>query len=318
VRNVANWTLEDLEALIGQEESQTLEFKASAAVMGKRWKPELAKDVSAMANAVGGVIVIGLAEDKTNPSFAGRIDDGLSQDQMSGDQLHQALNSGILPHLTGVVVRAIEIREGAFAYAIEVPGDGPHAPYQVQEQFRYFQRQGREAKPLLDFQIRDIMGRRTKPSLEVRFSFGATGEPALWLMQAHLWNTSDEPALYYAYDMFYDRKIRGLPAGEGPTFAFVDVRGREYVCNRQFAQCAVPAEQPCYRERPVKLLTEIVGLDDGQMHALGFYVACPGYRRSDVGYVRRRGDQVTVTMGDGTLKLPDFMGGVTIKGNQVS
>jgi hypothetical protein len=317
VRNVAEWTIKDLEALIGEEESQRLEFKRSAKLLGGKWKSELAKSVSAMANAVGGVLVIGLAEDENNRSVAGAIDEGLRLDQVSPDQLGQALNAGILPHLTGLVVRPIDIGKGTFAYAIEVPGDGPHAPYQVQEQHRYFQRQGREAKPLLDFQIRDIMARRTKPALEVRFSFGETHDPALWLVQAHLWNTSDEPALYYAYDLFHDVGIKGLSAAEGPTFVFVDRQGKEYVCSRRYAQCAVPAEPPCYRERPVKLLEAMVRLEDGELYALGYYVACPGCRKTGVGYVRRRGNVAKATMGDGTLRIPAFEDGVTIQGDRV-
>jgi len=318
VRNVAGWTLRDLEALIGEEESQSLEFKRSAKLTSGKWKSELAKCVSAMANAVGGVLVIGLAEDENNRSVAGAIDEGLRTDQINADQLHQALNGGILPHLAGIVIRPIELGQGTFAYAIEVPGDGPHAPYQAQEQHRYFQRQGREAKPLLDFQIRDIMARRTKASLELRFSFGETHEPAVWLMRAHLWNTSDEPALYYAYDMFHDIRIKGLSQGEGPTFVFVDQRGKEYVCNRQYAQCAVPAEPPCYRERPVLLLNALVRLEEGELYALGYYVACPGCRKTGVGYVRRRGNSATATMGDGTLRIPAFEDGVIIQGGQVS
>jgi hypothetical protein len=317
MRNVSDWTIEDLEGLIGLEEDQRLEFKRSAKLLGGKWKSELAKSVSAMANAVGGILVIGLAEDESNRSVAGSIDEGLTLDQVSPDQLGQALNAGILPHLAGLVIRPIDLGQGRFAYAIEVPSDGPHAPYQVQEQHRYFQRQGREAKPLLDFQIRDIMARRTKPSLEVRFSFSQMGDPALWLVQAHLWNTSDEPALYYAYDLFYDVGIRGLSAGDGPTFVFVDRRGKEYVCDRQYAQCAVPADPPCYRERPVKLLEELVRLEEGQMYAVGYHVACPGCRASGVGYVRKQGDSAKVVMNDGTLRIPAFADGVTIKDGRI-
>ena len=179
MRNVAEWTIKDLEALVGQEEDQRLEFKRSAKLLGGKWKSELAKSVSAMANAVGGILVIGLAEEEANRSVAGLIDEGLAVDQVSPDQLGQTLNAGILPHLGGLIIRQIDLGQDRFAYAIKVPGDGPHAPYQVQQEHRYFQRQGREAKPLLDFQIRDIMARRTKPSLEVRFSFGEAGSGAV-------------------------------------------------------------------------------------------------------------------------------------------
>ena len=55
---VADWLEGDVQALIGSEETSNLEFKASAALENTpKNKAELAKDVSAMANAAGGVIV---------------------------------------------------------------------------------------------------------------------------------------------------------------------------------------------------------------------------------------------------------------------
>jgi hypothetical protein len=67
----------------------------------------------------------------------------------------------------------------------------------------------------------------------------------------------------------------------------------------------------------VKLLDEMVRLEDGQVYALGFYVASPGCRKASVGYVRRQGDTVKVIMNDGTLRIPVFEEGVTIKDGRI-
>ena len=55
-------SLEDIQFLINNsvEESTELEYKRSFAKANKDWKKELAKDVSAMANSNGGIIVYGL------------------------------------------------------------------------------------------------------------------------------------------------------------------------------------------------------------------------------------------------------------------
>ena len=61
-------TKEDLQRLIDNEveESTILEYKSSFAVQNPKWREELAKDISAMANSNGGIIVFGIKQ-KDNP-----------------------------------------------------------------------------------------------------------------------------------------------------------------------------------------------------------------------------------------------------------
>lgn len=57
-------SIADIQFLIDNsvEESTELEYKRSFAKANPKWKEELAKDISAMANSNGGVIVYGLKE----------------------------------------------------------------------------------------------------------------------------------------------------------------------------------------------------------------------------------------------------------------
>ena len=57
-------TIADLQKLIQDEieESTVLEYKSSFAIQNKKWKEELAKDVSALANSNGGNIIFGMEE----------------------------------------------------------------------------------------------------------------------------------------------------------------------------------------------------------------------------------------------------------------
>ena len=52
-------TLDDVQALIdsGMRESEVLEYKTATAVFSDNDKREIAKDVSAMANSLGGIII---------------------------------------------------------------------------------------------------------------------------------------------------------------------------------------------------------------------------------------------------------------------
>ena len=57
-------SIEDINALIaaGVEESTTLECKSDINTTSDKWKGEMSKNVSAMANANGGTIIYGVKE----------------------------------------------------------------------------------------------------------------------------------------------------------------------------------------------------------------------------------------------------------------
>ena len=57
-------SIEDINALItaGVEECTTLEYKSDINTSNDKWKGEMAKDISAMANANGGTIIYGIKE----------------------------------------------------------------------------------------------------------------------------------------------------------------------------------------------------------------------------------------------------------------
>ena len=56
--------IDDIRSLIalGIEECTTLEYKSGIDTSNNHWKSEMAKDVSAMANANGGIIIYGVKE----------------------------------------------------------------------------------------------------------------------------------------------------------------------------------------------------------------------------------------------------------------
>jgi predicted HTH transcriptional regulator len=75
-------TIADLQSLHtnGVAESTTLEYKASPAV-DKNNKDEIAKDISAMANAEGGQIIYGMTEANHLPNG---LDAGVSANTVDG------------------------------------------------------------------------------------------------------------------------------------------------------------------------------------------------------------------------------------------
>ena len=139
------------------EETLTLEYKASPALSrNSREVAELCKDVSAMANSAGGQIVYGIEEDRTTRRPV-RVDDGVNDEKITREWLQQIISSNIHPRIDRVSVERIELSVNKFGFVISVEPtiNGPHqAPYK-----KYYKRFELEAKPMEDYEIRDILGR---------------------------------------------------------------------------------------------------------------------------------------------------------------
>ena len=118
-----------------QPEDQELEYKRELpkkldATQAKLSKSdpfeEFAKDVSAMANASGGVLLYGVAEDDISkrPAVYPITNEPFDQAQV---RLHSVLDSLIEPRLMGVSFSEIRV-DGGYVLGIRVPGSlaGPH------------------------------------------------------------------------------------------------------------------------------------------------------------------------------------------------
>src|SRR5258708_38427470 len=98
------WSEERLLAIIAaqQEEHQQLEFKGAAALSkSDNSKAEISKDVSAFANAIGGTIVYGIAEDSSNLPFRAANIDPIDPVAFSKEWLESVIDSRIQPRIPG-------------------------------------------------------------------------------------------------------------------------------------------------------------------------------------------------------------------------
>ena len=156
----SEWTEDDLLQLIGQPESFTLEFKEShLCKLGTSFARNLAKEVSAFANAEGGTIVIGIKENRGRPRIALDLDDGVDSNDFSLEQLQHVVDLSIRPKLAGVHCHAISLsgkREGRVAYVVMVPRGG--TAYQASN-YIYYTRSGYRNEPMQDHLVRLLMFR---------------------------------------------------------------------------------------------------------------------------------------------------------------
>lgn len=161
MRPVIEWEEKDIDDLYNGEieESLTLEYKRSEALMkDKDHRKELFKDVSAMANASGGIIIYGMKEADNKPVGT---DDGLDPKVVTREQIENVLMSNILPQIEDLLIKSVVLTSkgtGNVAYVLEIPSARSRGPHQAPD-FRYYKRYNFKSEPMRDNDVRDLMRR---------------------------------------------------------------------------------------------------------------------------------------------------------------
>lgn len=165
-QNYREWTRADLLNLPGQAASLTLEFKPSTLLT----KPEyalkiLSKDISALANAEGGTIVIGIQEKRGKSRLATGFDAGIDPQACPPDQLQRLLLSTIQPLISEIRCQAISLADdpqSSVVYVITVPKGS--TAYQASD-YIYYTRNGAMTVPMPDHLVRLLMQRTSAPHM---------------------------------------------------------------------------------------------------------------------------------------------------------
>lgn len=160
-------SIKDIQFLIDNsvEESTELEYKRSFAKENTKWKEELAKDISAMANANGGVLIYGLAEKNVSKGLS--LPESIMPippTDMTKDQLSQLLSSNITPRINNIEISVFP-QEGGNVFVLHVPkGKTAH---QNKINHLYYIRRNATVEVMEDYEIRDVMNRHSNPPLVI-------------------------------------------------------------------------------------------------------------------------------------------------------
>jgi predicted HTH transcriptional regulator len=106
----------------GVEESLTLDYKAKGA-LAKEKRGEIAKDVSAMANSAGGVVIYGVSEfpkDSGKQHLPEKIDP-IDDPQFTKEWLEHVIAGGVRPRISDLLVHPIRLAGGGAVYVVVVP-----------------------------------------------------------------------------------------------------------------------------------------------------------------------------------------------------
>jgi len=165
---MSEWTKQRLDQMIadGVEENLSLDYKRAdslAKTDGK--KAEVTKDVSSFANSSGGVLIYGVAkfDDEQRKHLPERLDP-IQRSEISKEWLDQVIQT-IQPRIEGVVIHPITISEpdNIVCYVVEVPQS--HTAHMARDH-RYHKRHNFTTAQMEDYEVRDVMSRRTHPKIK--------------------------------------------------------------------------------------------------------------------------------------------------------
>ncbi|CAN5207262.1 hypothetical protein BH10ACI1_BH10ACI1_20030 [soil metagenome] len=173
-----NWTESKLQNFIKSEieESLTLEYKSAEALDKSDFKKkEITKDVSAMANSAGGLVIYGIREygeiDKRHlPEKVTPVD----RTEFPREWVEQIINA-IRPRIDGIVIHSVNLSSGEHdtAYIIEIPQS--NTAHQASDN-RYYKRFNFQSVPMEDYEVRDVMFRESAPLIVLNFLVEITDE----------------------------------------------------------------------------------------------------------------------------------------------
>ncbi len=153
------WTEAEIQTFLGQEETLRLEFKAGRLLdkPESAWTADLSKEVSAFANTEGGLLVLGVPEQKVGKLRVASEPDGVAE-TITREQLQRKIEGNVFPYLSGIRVSRVPLSSppGRVVFVLEIPPGS--TAYQANDG-RYYGRSEFEAKHLPDHEIRVRMAR---------------------------------------------------------------------------------------------------------------------------------------------------------------
>jgi len=279
------------------KEGLHLEYKASGAIDKKddSKKLEMARDVSAFANADGGQVVYGMTETDHEPAG---LDQGIDVKTYPEIWFEQVLQQHITPSIAGLQPRHVPLGKSTVAVVIDVPatkGD----PHQVSDG-RYYRRHNFNRLIMEHYEIRDAMRRVLDPALQLEFelfkgdaayknvefsTYQDVSDPIA--LGAILSNTSNQPSMYTVVSVFIDRRVKIVkPDG------FENVGETEFAPNdkrhnlRQ--KIGIPGAYPVFKEMALALGPFFFTISDrllGQKLSLGYQIRAPGCFKENHGFL---------------------------------
>lgn len=200
------YNLEYLQNLIENqiEESLHLDYKAAKALGKQNDKTsEITKDVSAMANSDGGVLIYGIKEDEDKRHLPKDID-SIKRKDFPKEWLEQTIQEKIQPRISGVQIFSISVGEEDVVYIVEIPKS--NTAHQAADK-KYYKRFNFQSTAMYDYEIRDILNRVNYPQIKLEFKYLPTTDE----LEIVAYNRGNVYAKYLNVKIQLPKKIVKLP-----------------------------------------------------------------------------------------------------------
>jgi hypothetical protein len=292
-------TKSDLEVLHAAniKESLTLEYKASPAVDkrddGK--KIEMARDVSAFANADGGQIVYGMTEQDHEPAG---LDGGIDGSAYPEIWFEQVLQQHIKPSIPGLRIRHVPLKKPMVAVIIDIPATKAD-PHQVSDGC-YYRRHNFNRLKMEHYEIRDAVRRAIDPDLTLEFDLlaGQAAYKSVEFIQyrdlseptpiaATIRNRSNQPALYTIVSVFLDRRLKITNLGLYTRYTDVAFSEND-VRSHLMLKIGVPKQFPIFKEMGFMIDPLYFTISErllGHRFGIGYQIRAPGCLREQNGHL---------------------------------
>ena len=164
-------TRKDIENIIENKvrESNTLEFKQAEALYNLSRKEEkdineFTKDITAIANSSGGIIIYGIQEfpKGSNKGKAKKLSP-IDKSKISVEWMEQIMNSRIQPRIQNYKIYEIDINEDEFVIAIDFQQS--ITVHQANDK-RYYKRFEFQSVKMDDWEIKSLVNRHNKPIVQ--------------------------------------------------------------------------------------------------------------------------------------------------------
>lgn len=151
------------------EENLHLEFKQGDWFASEN-RNEISKVVSSFANSDGGILIIGVSENKDKGvSRAAKIVGSPMDVRHSKETLENILSSNISPKIGSIRISRLE-DNGYSIFILDIPRGG-RVPYMASDK-RYYKRLNYQTTPMENYEVEDfIFGRRNPPRLSAKLNF---------------------------------------------------------------------------------------------------------------------------------------------------
>ena len=187
-----DWSGERLRRMLKDRvpENLHLDYKAKGSLLGKKKGDDISKDVTALLNSDGGVLIYGVPEQKDEtgvpiPSDSKQQEIGFKKGEINKEQIEDLITSNISPRPGPDHFQITEINldpNSVFVVEVQV---GTGGVWQAKDK-RYYRRFNYKSEPMDHYELEMVRNRSNGPDLSLVFGF--TDQ---WAQAIESWDSRD-------------------------------------------------------------------------------------------------------------------------------